>query len=235
MTPIGIGKRWAALVTAGIVTLGLSSFAPAGTGSEPAPVNFRLVSPQNGTTLLGGERVILRVRVRANSSDNLGLALALVDIVQDASNPQQINLPSGRRDQGMASFDWPRGYANPRKRFNESGFGGMPIRNELGGFDLVQIGGAQNTFGQPGPCLGPNQDICIGQDVVVDPGIGHGSTGQLLAAVRFNAPTTPGTYTFRLANPIANTLVDIQAPPAASTVRSASTQLTASTVTFTVQ
>ena len=236
MTCKDIGKRCGATVLAGLGALGLCAFAPAPPkGSSPAPVRFRLLSPQNGATLLGGERVLLRIRVGANATDNQGLALALVDLVQDPANPQQVSLPAGRRDAGMAGFDWPDGYVNPRRSFSTSGFGGTPMRNALGGFDLIQMGGAQNTFGQVGPCLGPDQDICIGQDVVVDPGVGHGPNGQLLGVVRFNAPTTPGTYSFHIENAVANTLIEINRPPAASAVRNAQVQVNASTVTFVVQ
>jgi hypothetical protein len=178
--------------------------------------------------------VVLKVRVRAHAADNLGLALALVDLVQDPANPQQLSLPPGRRTAAMAGFDWPRGYANPVKRWTESGFGGTPVRNELGGTDLVQIGGAQNTFGIPGPCLGPHQDRCVGQDVVVDPGVAQGPAGEVLATITFPAPAVSGTYAFHLENPLANTLTAIQAPPAVSGVREAATAVPAPTVTFAV-
>lgn len=195
-----------------------------------------MTSPSNGATLAPGRRVVLKLRVRVDPNDNLGLALALVDLVQDPGNPQQVSLPPGRPLVVMSGFDWPNGFANPRKSFSASGFGGTQIRNELGGFDLVQIGGGQNTFGVPGPCLGPDQDICIGQDVVVDPGVGQTSFGQVLATVQFNAPSTPGTYTFHIENAIANTLAVVNAPPMPSVVNNAQTQITpSSSVTFVVQ
>lgn len=203
-------------------------------GSGGPTVLFRLLSPENGTMVAPGQMVRCRIRVHVSQGDNQGLALALVDLTQAAANPSRFDLPVGRPGTGMEAFDWPLGFANPAADPAESAYGGSPV-GPVGGADLVQIGGAQNTFGVPGPCLGPQGDPCVGQEVDVAVGVGQHPAGQLLAVLAFPAPTVPGRYTLSLSNPVATVLDQVAVPPQASRVRFAQPLLGTSSITFVVQ
>ncbi len=205
--------------------------APA-VGPQPV-VTFRLQSPQDGAFVSPGQLVVLRLKVFV-SGDNAGLALGLVDLVQDPTNPELFDLPPGRAPAAMAEFDRPLGFANPDPADPwGSGYGGVQV-GPAGARDLVQIGGAQNTFGFAPPCVGPAADVCQGQGTVVRSGVGQGPNGQLLAVVRFPAPATPGTYGFRIDGAVA-TVLDQVVAGGASTVRHARAQMNFDTVGFTVQ
>jgi len=58
-------------------------------------VTFNLSSPSNGTTVSPGTPIEWTITVSASTADNLGLALAAVDLVQDAANPAACDLPGG--------------------------------------------------------------------------------------------------------------------------------------------
>lgn len=141
------------------------------------------------------------------TTDNDGLALISVDLIQDDSNPELIDLPLAMRPAAMVDFDRPNGIANPDPNDPSgpgSAYGGTPIAGATGGLNLIQIGGAQNTFGTPGET--------IGLDEVVDLLVGHG--GLVIATGSLNAPSTlGGPYAFDLSDGVANTLDQVQPPP----------------------
>ena len=93
-----------------------------------------------------------------------------------------------------------------------TGYGGTPTGRE-GERDLVQIGGAQNTFGRVGPCMGPDGDICMGQDPSLVLGVGQAPGGEVLASGHFSIPHAAGVYVFRLAGVRASCLVEANPPP----------------------
>ncbi|MCH8880424.1 MAG: hypothetical protein IID34_11135 [Planctomycetes bacterium] len=94
----------------------------------------------------------------------------------------------------MAGFNRPAGISNPGPDGYGSGYGGTQI-GLFGQKNLHQIGGGQNTFGVSGGA--------VGQDIVVEDDIGKGQFAEILASGDFNAPCTPGTYTFSIENGVA--------------------------------
>ena len=134
----------------------------------------------------------------------------------------------------MRAFDFPDGFANLGNNLLKSGFGGTQTGLE-GEKNLLQIGGAQNTFGRAPADLGPNGEVRRGQDVDVDLGVGQGVNGQLFATGNFRVPSVPGTYVFRASNLIANVIEQKDPAPLASLVRAADTLFINDTITFTVQ
>jgi len=179
-------------------------------------------SPQNGLSVLPGEQIDWMITARVKKIGNKGLAMIAVDLMQHPDNPQFFDLP--RADEtplGMEGFDRPRGFTNPdREDPWGSGYGGTPIGRK-GTRNLKQIGGAQNTLGARPRWLGPRNDIHIGQDYVVDAGVGHQPGGQIIAKGSFPAPILEGTYLFCLESAVANVLTEIKAPPFESYVEPA--------------
>jgi hypothetical protein len=94
--------------------------------------------------------------------------------------------------------------------------------------NLVQIGGGQNTFGQ---AMSPGAGIAENANVVG--GVGQ-SAPVLLASGSFETPADCGTYTYTLANAVANVLEEHNNPPAFSPVIEAATDLTAGGISFIV-
>ncbi len=183
-------NTWALLVVGFACALGTS-----GTRADGL-VSFDLASPQDGARVAPGARVEWTITVRDSVDDNLGLALACVDLVQEPNNPELFDLPPAPgAPPGMENFDRPWGICNPGP--SGSGYGGTPV-GPAGERNLVQIGGAQNTLGAP---LGP-----IGLDTDAETGVGRGPGGQVLAEGEFRMPSTPGVYTFLIVRPRANTL-----------------------------
>ena len=198
-------------------------------------VSLELTSTSNGQTVAPFQEVFWRINGYVSSGDNQGLALISVDFVQDASNPELFDIPAAAAvTNAMRSFDRPDGFTNPGSNPKESGYGGAPI-GPKGRKNRLQIGGAQNTFGRVGPCLGPAGDVCMGQDVNVDVGIGQDVRGETIAFGSFRAPATPGTYKFRIRNGLANTLETVHPAPQASTTQPARILYIEDEWTFTVQ
>jgi hypothetical protein len=138
--------------------------------------------------------------------NNGGLALFSFDLVQREGNPMSIDLPPGDPARGdMEAFDRPAGFTNPVEDPWGSGYGGVPVV-ENGRKNLIQIGGAQNTFGVAPHCLGPDADVCTGQNTDVVRGVGQSDGGVMLATGSFQAPPIPGTYVLRIRSAVANTL-----------------------------
>lgn len=195
-----------------------ASRAPAATAS------WRLSSPQDGRRIAPGATVSWSIAVSVSPGENSGLALAVVDLVQARANPARFDLdPALEVPPGLEGFASPSGISNPGDD-GRSGYLGLQ-RGAEGGRDLVQIGGAQNTFGQPGRSQGLS--------VVVTTGIGQGAP-IILARGRFEAPAVEGTYTLSLANALANTLIDLLPGDAGWRIASARTELVQPSFSFTV-
>ncbi|MEL6329465.1 MAG: hypothetical protein AAFR38_07365 [Planctomycetota bacterium] len=95
-------------------------------------------------TVYPGSRVTWQIEVRVGGV-NGGLAFAVVDLIGDAES--DLVLSAGERGPAMDHFDLPLGLSNI-KADGSSAFGGSP---DADGLALREIGGAQNTFGAPGP------------------------------------------------------------------------------------
>ncbi len=176
-------------------------------------VTVTLESPQNGTTIGGGSTVEWTIKALVSDGDNYGLALIAVDLVQDAANPEKLDIPPAAGvPTGMEGFSRPEGISNPGEGSATTGYIGVQ-RGTAGEMNLIQIGGGQNTFGEAG--------TTIGTDANVDGGIGQGGTPQVIATGTFTAPTTEGTYTFQLENAIANVITTLNTPPDFSPVAQA--------------
>lgn len=194
---------------------------------------FRLYSVSDGQTVAPFQEISWVVRAFVSPDDNEGLALFSFDFVQDAGNPELFNIPKGDDPTAaLQGFDQPAGFTNPGFTPSESGYGGTATE-PWGARNRRQIGGAQNTFGKVGPCHGQTTVICMGQDVNVDAGIGHG--GVTLSKGKFRAPQVPGTYVMRIENLIANTLVSVETAPTPSPTLAAEIRTLEDTLTFTVQ
>jgi hypothetical protein len=118
--------------------------------AHAATVSLALSSPQHGQTVPPGATISWSIHATVSTGDNLGLALISVDLVQDAGAPATVDLLPATPDAALADFDRPRGLCNPG---SPSGFGGTPA-GPPGGQNLLQIGGAQNTFGVAGAGIG---------------------------------------------------------------------------------
>lgn len=100
---------------------------------------------------------------------------------------------------GLEGFICPAGISHPL-----SGFAGTPL-GEVGSKNLVQIGGAQNTFGAAG-------NMGMGHDCAVDLSVGQG-VPLMIAEGSFMMPPAAGTYVFSLQNALANVLDVVDPPP----------------------
>jgi hypothetical protein len=142
-----------------------------------------------------------------------------LDLAQDSLNPELFDLPRAHEaPDSMRAFDRPFGFSNPGQTLISSGYSGTPIVDVLGVPRLVQIGGAMNTFGRPGPCLGPAHDICLGQQAEVSLGVAHEREGRVVASGSFAAPATKGLYRFYIGSARALTLERAASPPLPSRV-----------------
>jgi hypothetical protein len=207
-----------------ILLLGLSSVALAG-----PVVTLTLESSKDGRTVGAGSGIDWTIRVATSGGDNAGLALVCVDLVQDDANPAFLDIPPGDPasiDATMGDFSLPLGISNPGEGGATTGYVGVQ-RGTPGRRNLVQIGGGQNTFGVVGP---PG----LGQDLTIRAGIGQGVSPQIVLSGSFAAPRTPGTYTFKLQNSLANVLTAVNPPPQYSPVAAATVDLTGATFSFTV-
>ena len=129
----------------------------------------------------------------------------------------------------MDKFDRPMGISNPDASGNGSAYGGTQI-GTAGAMNLVQIGGSQNTFGET--FTGVMEDATIEDEVGQEPG----GVGRVIATGSFPAPFPIGTYKFDLAEGVANTLIDVNTPPAYSRVSAATVDiLTNGSFSFMVQ
>ena len=137
-----------------------------------------------------------------------GLAAFCADLVQDASNPAQFDLPPAdpaSLPPDMAGFNWPAGIANPPEGGGASGYFGVQ-RGTPGERNLVQLGGAQNSFGIPG--------ITMGTDADVEADVGHPSIVAMSGS--FPVQREPGEYVFHLTHVAANVFEQVNAAPASS-------------------
>lgn len=232
LSPLSVARVPSRLV----LLAALALFARPAPAPAPVRVEFLIGSQQAGSIVAPGTPINWFVFARVLPGDHEGLALFSLDLVQHPENPQTFDLPPGDpAPSTLASFDRPAGFTNPSEDPWGSGYGGTPV-GRPGARDLVQIGGAQNVFGQAPPCFGPQADVCMGQDVNVESGIATGPGLTLVASGSFLAPATPGTYALRLANGVANVLDEVNVAPAASKTRAAEVLLGgASLFYFTVQ
>jgi hypothetical protein len=180
-----------------------------------------------GETIQAGATVDWTIQVTVSAGDNYGLALVAADLVQDANNPALFNLPPGTTiPPVMNGFNRPGGITNPGENGTPSGYIGVQ-RGTAGQKNLIQIGGAQNTFGQAGTGG-------MGTDPIVDAAIGQAGPQTVLSG-SFTAPATDGVYTFSLQNGVVNVLTQVNTPPAFSPVSRATVGLTGASFSFTVR
>ncbi len=205
-------------------TAGLLLAAPAGADT----VTVALTSPQNGATVSAGDTINWEIAFTVSAGDNFGLALLATDLRQADTNPGFLDIPPGAAvPVAMSNFSRPAGISNPGESNPTTGYTGLQ-RGTPGRRNLVQIGGGQNTFGQA------NVGGGVGENATVVLGVGQSGSVQL-AAGSFAAPAAPGTYTFSLANTLANTLDSESLTPAFWRVAAATVVTTPNSFTFTVQ
>lgn len=191
-----------------IAMLSVAAVAPAFAQS----VSLSLTSPQNGQSVSPGATINWTIAFTVSTGNNQGLALLSTDLVQDETNPDLFNLtPASGVPAPMSNFSRPAGVSNPGETNPATGYIGV-LRGDPGEQNLIQIGGAQNTFGQaraPGSGMAENANVTanVGQ-----------SGSVTLATGSFAAPSVSGSYTLRVANAVANVLVQRNNPPAISPV-----------------
>ncbi len=192
-------------------------------------VTLTLSSPQDGQVVAPGATVNWTIRFTVSTGDNQGLALLSVDLVQDPANPATIDIPPADGvPAGMSNFSRPDGISNPGESDPVTGYIGVQ-RGTPGAMNLIQIGGGQNTFGQALP-----SGTGVAENANVVAGVGQ-SGPQELASGSFTLPGTGcGTYTFSLANAVANVLTQVNSPPNFSPVAAATVDTTAGSITITV-
>ncbi len=187
-------------------------------------VTLNLSSAENGQTVEPGAAVHWSIAATVSPGDNAGLAALSVDLVQDVTNRRHFDLsPATTIGTGLEGFSGSAGISNP-----VWSAGGTPF-GATGAKDLLQIGGAQNTFGAEG-------NTGIGEDFSIETGVGQ-SGSQVLAEGSFNIPEAAGTYTFTIANGLANVLnlaVPPPSPPDAWPVSEATVVLGTSSFTVVV-
>jgi hypothetical protein len=191
-------------------------------------VSLSLTSPQNGQTVSPGATINWTIAFTVSTGNNQGLALLSTDLVQDETNPDLFNIPAASGVPApMSNFSRPAGVSNPGESNPTTGYVGV-LRGNPGEQNLIQIGGAQNTFGQaraPGSGMAENANVTAG----------IGQSGSVtLASGSFTAPSVAGSYTLRAANAVANVLVQRNNPPAISPVTAATVNYVAPTIAFTV-
>ena len=114
---------------------------------------------------------------------NEGLAAAVFDLSFDGGNLAQADAPAAG---DMLHFTNPQGLSNP------DGFGGTVVSG-----DLIQIGGAQNTF---------NNVFTTELSGAVMTGVAWLGQPENLVTGSLKAPVVPGTYTLSLSNLAANVI-----------------------------
>ena len=203
-----------------------SCFASSALG-EPA-VTVSLSSSRAGATVAPGTVIDWSIAFSVSGGDNLGAALISIDLQQQPTNPAFFDLPvAADVPFEMSNFNRPAGLCNPGESGAPSGYVGVR-RGPAGARNLVQIGGAQNTFGQAFPA-----GAGVGENANVVVGVGQ-SGPQVLASGSFAAPASCGQYNFALANPIASVILAHNNPPAMSVVARVAAGLSPSTISFTV-
>ncbi|MFH1417829.1 MAG: hypothetical protein ABII12_06030 [Planctomycetota bacterium] len=191
-------SRYMRLPAATLVALSLSSAAQGQT------VIVTVSSPQDGSEVLPETRIVWTVTASVSPPDSAGLALISLDLVQAPTNPVTIDIPPADAvPAGMENFSSPEGISNPGEGGFSSGYVGVQ-RGPPGGMNLKQIGGGQNTSGQPGVTFGTNANVLSG--------IGQGGL-QLIASGSFTAPATFGIYVYSIENIAANVLNLADPPP----------------------
>lgn len=210
------------------MTIALVSAAVLSQAALAQTVTLSLTSPQNGATVAAGSTVNWSINYTVSTGNNQGLALLVVDLAQDAANPDLFDLPiASGVPAGMNNFARPAGVTNPGDGNPLLGYRGV-ARGTVGEKNLLQIGGAQNTFGTARP-----SGSGVAESATVVGGVGQsGST--LLASGTFSAPSVAGAYTFQLENAVANVIAQLNSPPAITTVAQATTTLAAPSFTINV-
>lgn len=190
-------------------------------------VTVRLDSPQDDQTVPAGATVNWTISFVVSTGDNVGLALLSTDLVQGPGNPAAIDIPHAAGVPAlMTNFSRPAGVTNPPDAGFATGYVGVQ-RGPAGSRNLVQVGGGQNTFGQALTGRG------VAESAVVVANVGQ-SGSQPLASGTLTLPSAPGTYTFSLANTVANVLVARNDPPLYSPVVAAGVALAHGSISITV-
>lgn len=188
-------------------------------GGGRAVVYF--AAPQPAQVVEVGTPMTWAIAVAQLDQGLLGLAGVSVDLQQYPLNPPYwppLDLTTGVHGPGLENFDRPQGMANPapgQMATSASAFGGTPLDVYLDGYyGLVQVGGAQNTFGMPGTSY-----MASSQNVVA--GVGLQPAGQVIASGSFFAPTVPGDYVLYIENANVNYLTTVGGPGVPSDVAAA--------------
>lgn len=158
-------------------------FDPDNQTPPPPPPEVRVVLDAGVVGAPGSEEVRWTIDVETFNVGGLGLAGIVLDLRQDALNPELVQfVPADSVPATFQNFSLPAGIANP----SGGGFRGTVIPEQPGLTKLAEIGGLQNTSGE---VLG----VAIGTSTAVDTTVSVGSLTRL-AEGAVPAPATPGVY-----------------------------------------
>lgn len=166
-----------------VVLLTLTLGVPAARTAEGATTLAVSISPTSSATVGPGGTVSYQMIGVLSGDTSMGLALWAIDL--RSSYDIAGGLPQLSPGPQMNSFVKPEGWTNP------AGYGGTPHGNDW----LEQIGGGQNTFGNPGP------DPPMGTVV-----LGIGLSPVVLATGQAHLPNVPGTYRLEMSEARANVI-----------------------------
>jgi len=207
------------------VCLGLSLVVLGRAQAFGSTATLRLTSPRHGSQVPPGAVIPWTITVKLSAGDSAGLALALVDLVQGEGNPGKLDLPPADGvPAGLERFSLPLGISNPGENGSSTGYAGL-VRGRAGERNLVQIGGAQNTFGKPGAEMGKQATVVTGLALGRELVLAQGS---------FRAPQAGGVYRFTLENAAASVLVRLEAARGHWRVEAAGVDVNSTGITFTV-
>lgn len=191
-------------------------------------VRVSLNSPESGDTVTPGTAVHWQIDLSVSGGNNAGLALLVVDLAQDKTNPELFDIqPADGVPSSLANFSRPAGISNPGETNPVTGYVGVQ-RGEAGQKDLKQIGGAQNTFGE---AMAPGSGIAENANVIT--GIGQSGPVTLASGVII-APNTPGLYSFHLGSATANVIESHAGPQRVTSVAEATVLMPIQSIVFEV-
>jgi hypothetical protein len=176
-------------------------FDPNNQTPPPPDPEVRVVLDAGVVGAPGSEEIRWTIDVETFNVGGLGLAGIVLDLRQDAFNPELVPfVPADSVPATFQNFALPAGIANP----SGGGFRGTVIAEQPGLTKLAEIGGLQNTSGE---VLG----VAIGTSTTVDTTVSVGSLTRL-AEGSVPVPATPGVYRLFISDVEAVVIAAIDGP-----------------------
>lgn len=188
---------------------------------DRAQVQFSLEAPSPGARIRPGGSIPWAIQLTIVGPNHAGLGGFAVDLIPEAANPAQVVFQPDPPPLALANFAAPAGLSNLPIPGSSTAFGYSGtvahVADDSPALGLLQVGGAQYTFGSPGTILGTN--------ALVDEHVGSGPNGIVVSSGNIIAPAILGAYTVRIHSPQCNLLRWRDEPPWASPVYPARTTI----------